>query len=550
MQSSDTASTAASTAASTTASPFRMNTNGPLLVRKRDVRPLDILVGRGHFKSPGNARYLRIVSQRQADYRSAKYADKERIAQEVLEVIYRPDCGEDDGGEGEGGENGANTNDDDKSNERRARFLQLEPDEDHRQPDSLWRVVTGKVVMDKVKMNLRQKSSKARSAAAATTPGTASASANAVPVPSLETSSSAAAAAMVAATGTSPATSSSQVAGNGGAAQGNGCPSSDRGSPSSSAAPPQTNRMQFLLQVLEVARTRMQTLCSKYPSDGTYGAGGADQYHRNMAQDLHQLGVELYHTLTREDSLLVWAGGDIARNSLMSVAGGGTTGTNIVAASTVDFESEHEGGDDEDDDDDEYRATKRRGGRRAPLIDFGYPSNVSFLVATLLRSISDFSEDDLVTVRELHEDLRLMLEAPDKYLVDIVSNDLGITGTLCIPPKLYGQERPMEILTNAFQSIFITRQNNRGLVLISGRAGSGKVRCLASISPASVYFYFTTCTSHFLQLPHRKCCCPIYFFAQPDFIGRISLSIAWKHARCSAKDFGQIQRSGHYSTND
>ena len=522
MQSSDTASTAAST----TAPPFRMNTNGPLLVRKRDVRPLDILVGRGHFKSPGNARYLRIVSERQDDYRSAKYADKERIAREVLEVIYRLDGGEDDD----------NSDDKTSSDGRRARFLQLETDEDHRQPDSLWRVVTGKVVMDKIKMNLRQKSSKALTAAAP---------ANVAPVPSLETSSSAAA--MAAGAGTSPATSATQVAGNGGAVpvQGSNCPTgSDRGSPSSSAAPHQTDRMQFLLKVLEVARQRMQTLCSKYPSDATRGAGGADQYHRNMAQDLHQLGVELYHTLTREDSLLVWAGGDIARNPLLL----GIGQPNIAAASTVDMASDHD--DDDDDDDDEYRATKRRGGRRAPLIDFGYPSNVSFLVATLLRSISDFSEEELVTVRELDEDLRLMLEAPDKYLVDMVSTDLGITGTLCIPPKLYGQERPMEILTNAFQSIFITRQNNRGLVLISGCAGSGKVRCLPSISPASVYFYFTTCTSHFLQLPHRKCCCLIYFFAQPDFIGRISLSSAWKCARCSAKDFGQIQRSGHYSTND
>ena len=123
MQSSDTASTAAST----TAPPFRMNTNGPLLVRKRDVRPLDILVGRGHFKSPGNARYLRIVSQRQDDYRSARYADKERIAREVLEVICRPDGGEDDD----------NSDDKTSSDGRRARFLQLEPDEDHRQPDSL-----------------------------------------------------------------------------------------------------------------------------------------------------------------------------------------------------------------------------------------------------------------------------------------------------------------------------------------------------------------------------------------------------------------------------
>ena len=126
--------------------------NGPTcaarldIVRKRDVGPLDMLVGRGHFKSPGNARYLRIVSQRQADYRSARHADKERIAREVLEVICRPGGGEDDGGGGGGGEDGANSNDDanadDNSDDnshghRRARFLQLEPDEDHRQPDSL-----------------------------------------------------------------------------------------------------------------------------------------------------------------------------------------------------------------------------------------------------------------------------------------------------------------------------------------------------------------------------------------------------------------------------
>ena len=89
-------------------------------------------------------------------------------------------------------------------------------------------------------------------------------------------------------------------------------------------------------------------------------------------------------------------------------------------------------------------------------------------------------DDELVAVQELDEELRMMLEDPDKYLSDATSNHPDVTGAISIPPKLYGQERPMERLMNAYQSVFVKRQNDRGVVLISGRAGSGKVGRLTS----------------------------------------------------------------------
>ena len=83
-----------------------MNThNHPnMLVLKSDVRPLDVLMGRGHFHHGGNARFLRIVAQRKDEYVSEKnYAEKERIAREVMECVYDPsymalEDGDDDDG--------------------------------------------------------------------------------------------------------------------------------------------------------------------------------------------------------------------------------------------------------------------------------------------------------------------------------------------------------------------------------------------------------------------------------------------------------------------
>ena len=74
--------------------------NNPLLVRKSDVRPLDVLMGRGHFHHGGNNRFLRIVSKYKSDYVAQKnYVEKERIAREVMELVYDPThlSGEEDG---------------------------------------------------------------------------------------------------------------------------------------------------------------------------------------------------------------------------------------------------------------------------------------------------------------------------------------------------------------------------------------------------------------------------------------------------------------------
>ena len=58
------------------------------IVPRSDVRPLDVLMGRGNFHHPGTARFLRIVSERKAEYVSASTnAEKDRIATEVMERV-------------------------------------------------------------------------------------------------------------------------------------------------------------------------------------------------------------------------------------------------------------------------------------------------------------------------------------------------------------------------------------------------------------------------------------------------------------------------------
>jgi len=160
----------------TMASPVNKNSNtngdndggGEVIVRKSDIRPLDVLMGRGHFHHPGNVRFLRIVAARKEEYVAEKsYATKAQIATEVIDQVYDPnylsgaECGfaeSDHGGDGDGGVSSAATILQKTSTcKLPGRFLQLESG-DIGEPTSVWRAISGKAVIDKVKMTLRQKS--------------------------------------------------------------------------------------------------------------------------------------------------------------------------------------------------------------------------------------------------------------------------------------------------------------------------------------------------------------------------------------------------------
>lgn len=123
------------------------------IVPRCDVRPLDVLMGRGNFHQPGNVRFLRIVSERQTEYVSASTnTDKNRIAAEVVErvadVAFR--TGIEDGFEGYYDGNN------EKGDEMKLTGRFLVPIEGG-DSGTLYGVLDGRALAAKVKMNLRQK---------------------------------------------------------------------------------------------------------------------------------------------------------------------------------------------------------------------------------------------------------------------------------------------------------------------------------------------------------------------------------------------------------
>ena len=130
------------------------NNNGGTLVRKGDARPHDVLMGRGHFNHTGNDRFLQIVSERQADYCAASYADKQQIADEVLQLVLDPTYLS--GGSGGAGDCAYGPTSSLQPPPMPARFLQLESG-DTRTDDCMFRIASGKAVDAKVKRNAKTK---------------------------------------------------------------------------------------------------------------------------------------------------------------------------------------------------------------------------------------------------------------------------------------------------------------------------------------------------------------------------------------------------------
>jgi len=100
----------------------------------------------------------------------------------------------------------------------------------------------------------------------------------------------------------------------------------------------------------------------------------------------------------------------------------------------------------------------------------GYPVNLSIFVKSLVDA-TDQNAERFTSITDVEEELDRMIADPKRYLFD----DPRAWGELRPPSRLYGCRIQKEKLLQAFRSVFVTREDSRGLTLISGRSGSGKV---------------------------------------------------------------------------
>jgi len=375
------------------------------LVPKSDVRPHDILMGRGHHLNPGNDRFLRIVSERQADYRAARFFDKQRIATEVLDLVVDLThlSGREEDDEAAGGDGPARL-----PPITPARFLQLESG-DRKSDDCVFRVMTGKAVEDKVKMALRQKK------------------------PQQDDMGGNEGSEVL---GDAPIAAACWSLDQTGATL-----SSSRGTTISPLALERS--LQQLLPFLRAVQGMVGTLREKYDADATSS---------QLCTDLHSLGKVLYRTL------------------------GGTEYSRPIVPTDVNRWAKYNPGE---------RLPKRERrreemeGRRAedgvvPLQDLGFPTSISIFVQSLIDAIDEDVLERFELISSVDADLRLMIDYPRKYLFD--PPNVVSTGKLEFSSELYGVQIQQGKLMAAFQNVVVTGEERRGLVLISGPSGAGKVR--------------------------------------------------------------------------
>ena len=417
------------------------NETAPDLVRKCDVRPHDVLMGRGHFSHPGNDRFLLIVSERQADYRAAKFTEKQQIATEVLQLVLDPTYLS--GGDGGGGgreEDETTGGDDDGPNgvlppvPMPARFLQLESGK--RKSDyCTFRIVSGKAVDEKVKMALRQKafqnnkkggdksdvlmSSLGRHAEEGGSMTFAHQGVN-----NVASKESTASACLCAAVGR-PGLSSSL----------------------GSTASGRSVLVQQLLPFLRAAQETLRPLREKY-----HGASTSNE----LCSDLNSFGTILYRMLAND-----YADGPNSSSNVSSNRDA-TDNSNERLAKREHRRGGMEGGGQGED-----------GSLLVLLQDLGYPTSISIFVQSLIDATDEDAAERFQSICDVDNDLRLMIEYPDQYLLDPPHETS--TGKLIASSKLYGAQSQQNKLANAFQSVIVTGEERRGLVLISGQSGTGKV---------------------------------------------------------------------------
>ena len=202
-----------------------------------------------------------------------------------------------------------------------------------------------------------------------------------------------------------------------------------------------------LLTTLRAAREMVHSLRYKYPYPSYTSTSTGSQ----LASDLHSLGKALYSTLEDEGNISVVVTPDAVRPIT-------------------------------DDSNDDNRLAKRerrhhdesqRMRSTAPLQDLGYPTSVSIFVQSLIDATDEDAAERFTSISDVDRDLQLMIESPSKYLFDAPPE--APTGKLGVSSELYGIQTQRSKLMNAFRSVVVTGEEPRGLALISGRSGSGKV---------------------------------------------------------------------------
>ena len=437
-------------------------------MRKCDLRPHDVLVGRGHFNHPGNDRFLHIVSERQADYRAASYANKQQIATEVLELVLDPtymsggregDSGQDETTSGADGPIGLLPP---------ARFLQLESG-DKKFDDCTFRVVSGKAVDAKVKMALRQKKFQVNKKSTINEEAMSDAAAIATTHENLDPTTCSnvnlpddilMSSLGRYAEGDSSINSANQIMNGAGvsgenvssvcvhAAVGQNGLSSSGGSTTSLAL--DRSSLQQLLPFLRAAQETERPLRENYQGNSR---------SNQICSNLHSLGIVLYKMLSMEH------GDGSNSSSNVNMRSGDDSEEPLAKRERRRWEVES--------------GRQAEEGGRVPLQDLGYPSSISVFVQSLIDATDEDAPDRFQSILDVDNDLRLMIEYPDKYLVD--PQGISSAGKLDVSTELYGVQAQQNKLMDAFRSVFVTGEESRGLVLISGQSGTGKVSYSSNI---------------------------------------------------------------------
>ena len=218
---------------------------------------------------------------------------------------------------------------------------------------------------------------------------------------------------------------------------------------------------------VKTAHAAGRTLWSVPTSNGTASP---------LAQDLVKVGEAMYRA---------FAGVDPVRAPAAAAA--------VAASSSEVFPSrgdENMSGRDGGDEEDPGRAKRQslRGmcgddsifSGHTPLRDIGFPTSLCICVGSLLYASDVSCADRYMSIEEVEDDLKRMLNQPDRYLWD-PPRDVGNSsggggggeGRLSFPTKLYGRDQHLSELLQIFQRVIVAG-GQRELVKITGFAGTGK----------------------------------------------------------------------------
>ena len=206
-----------------------------------------------------------------------------------------------------------------------------------------------------------------------------------------------------------------------------------------------------VLSALRATKEMVRPLREKYHDENSSSTESL------LASDLHSLGKALYRTLEDEGC----ASAEVTSGAARPVVG-----------RAHDDESLPKRGR-------RRHAEDQPGHGTIPLQDLGYPTNVSIFVQSLVDATNEDAAERFTSLSDVDNDLRLMIEFPDKYLSDAPPE--ASTEKLSLSSELYGIQTQRNKLINAFQSVVVTQEERRGLALISGRSGSGKVRFIVPL---------------------------------------------------------------------